>query len=169
MKTVKISLKKNEILYDIDALTYKKTEASLQDADIKIRNAVSSDSTENLDGSIISRFADYRDSELREMLMFCLRPNPVPYADNIQEQAPSYEYRLVVDRRFDGNRLRIAAQKMHQYIVMGATYDWYINLSVTPPFSRMEIESTGEEIVGMLRGRSWRTRPMQPFGPSGHI
>lgn len=167
-----IRLVKKEIFYDIDALTYKRAESGTISGSIQNMNGISSDSSENLDGSILSRFADARDTEIRSLLLFCLKDRQESYADNVNDrESPVYEYWLTLPPDFEDSRLQIAATKMHQYIVYGSVLDWDLSMGIMPPANMTEssIDSLGAEIAGLLRGRSWRTRPMQPFGPAYRI
>lgn len=165
-----IRLVKKEIFYDIDAITYKRADIGMTGASAQSQNAASSDSSENLDGSVLSRFADARDAELRSMLLFCLDDNRKSFADNVSsKEASTYEYSLVLPPEFEDNRLDMVTTKIHKYIVYGTLFDWFMTLGLNPQVSMAELDALGEEIVGLLRGKSWTKRPIQPFGPAGHI
>lgn len=166
-----IILLKKEIFYDIDALTYKRSDVSLQQVTPRIADAFASDSSENFDGSMLTRFSDTRDAELRAMLLFCCVNDKDDTADNISGRAQDrYIYHIAADWDIDGDRLKIAASKMHQYIVYGATYDWYSATGISPaPIGISDIDTIGDCIVNILRGRSWISRPLQPFGPATRL
>lgn len=167
-----IRLLKKEIFYDIDALTYKRAESGTIAGSIQNLNGITSDSAENLDGSVLSRFSDARDAELRSLLLFCLESTRESCADNVSDrESPVYEYRLTLSPDFEDTRLQIAATKMHQYIVYGSVLDWYLSVGIMPPANMTEtaMELLGSEIAGILRGRSWTARPMQPFGPADRL
>jgi len=168
-KTRKITLYKKGVHYDIDALTYKLTEATMQGVDQKARSAVASDKDEVFDASILNRLTDYRDASLRRRLQFCLKEEEVMTFTNKPSDEASYDYELVLPVGFKDASLQVLGTKMHEYLVKGGLLDWYIqtgaNINTQSLATQVaELENT---IVNMVRVPSTLKRPLQPFGPAG--
>lgn len=167
-KTVTITLYKKEIFYDMDANTYKKVDASMTDANPRAQNAVQSDVTEQLDSSLMGRICDNRDAQLRMRLMWCLKDCDIDRVDNIPDDNPAYEYVLEVPEDFKGDKLKVLAAKMHDYIVRGGLLDWYYRCGLSNSMTSVEVQDIESDILSLLRPSSAR-RPMQPFGPAKKI
>lgn len=164
-KTAKITLHKEAILADIDALTFKRVDGVLSGESDQVKNAVSSDSSEDLDKYILARHIDTRDANLRERLTFCLQDSDDELsADNLIDSEDKLEYNLKVPDTFNGQRLKALARKMHNYILNGIICDWYAAQNMKGNLSEEQLEVMEDEIVAMLR-TSFVKRPLQPFGP----
>lgn len=163
-----ITLYKQAVHYDIDALTYKLTESTMQGADQKAKSAVASDRSDVFDASVLARLTDYRDATLRRRLLFCLAEENVESFDNKPDTAETYEYNLIVPGGFRDVSLKTIGMKMHEYLVKGGLLDWYIQTGVitnTAPLSE-QVAALESEIVSMLRVPSSLKKPLQPFGPA---
>lgn len=168
-KERKITLYKKAVHYDIDALTYKLTEATMQTVDQKAKSAVASDKDESFDASVLGRLTDYRDATLRRRLQFCLKDVEVTEFNNKPSSEPSYEYDFILPIGFKDSGLSNLGTKMHEYLVKGGLLDWYIQTGIsvnTKPLADQvaELESS---IVNMVRVPSTLRKPLQPFGPAG--
>ena len=168
MKRAKIIIYKAEVDHDIDAGTYKRTDASLDGASDRQQNAVSSDAAEDLDGSLIARYRDRRDAKIRERLKYCLKKDPDEVLEyrNILNLDPAYIYELTVSDDITAADIESAGTKIHEYIVRGSLYDWYLGAGLQPTDSLESLQNLEDSIAASLRGRSWGHRPMQPFGPA---
>lgn len=168
MRTATITLHKDLIDKDIDAGTYKRTDATLEQASLRAQNAVSSDASENVDGLLIARYRDVRDAKLRERLKFCLiqEENETLVADNSVNILPEYVYNLRVDDQTTAADVKSISTMMHNYLVRGVLFDWYAYMGLQPIDSVASLEEMIDDIAGALRGRSYGRRPMQPFGPA---
>lgn len=167
-KERKITLLKEGILYDIDALTFKLTEATMQGTDQKSKSAVASDRADALDSSILNRLADYRDATMRQRLQFCLTDEEVQEYTNAPSSDANYVYDLTLPVAFKDSTLKMVGTKIHEYIVKGSLLDWYIQMGVATNLNALtaqvaEIESS---VVNMLRVPSCSRKPLQPFGPA---
>lgn len=162
MKTLSITIKKERIYADMDALTFKKVDASMVAESDRTQNAVSSDSNEEFDRGIIDGYIQDREASLRLKLAFCLVTEEENSVSNeIQE---SFSYDLILPEGMPNVVARGLAEKMHQYIVRGALHDWYAGQGVASPYSEEYLENRISAIVGTLRG-GFIKRPLQPFGP----
>ena len=127
-KARKIKLFKEPMLQEIDAHTSKYVEAA--ELNIKQGNAISSDSEENLDGSIMSRLMGYRDAKLRKSLNPFLGEKTVSEADNLTSNEPAYTYELKLPPDFNDARLQAITELMHRYIVWGSLSDWFAQMNL---------------------------------------
>ena len=169
-KPRKVEIYKNEVYKDIDLHTHKHVEASgVQDK--QVRNAVSSDNSENVDGSIIVRNVEFRDAQLRRRLRHALVDQPVEYADDDITLADNmYRYWFNLPVEFKDNSLRALAEYIHRFLVFGALYDWYLILgSAQAGYYGAQLGELEDSIDSILRSPSIVKRPMQPFGPADKL
>lgn len=168
-KIRKVTLHKKAVHYDIDALTYKLTEATMQEADHKVKSAVASDREEIFDASVLGRLTDYRDATLRRRLQFCLKEEEVTEFTNKPIEEPAYLYEFVLSIGFKDTNLHNLGTKMHEYLVKGALLDWYVQMGVNVNTKPLEAQVADLElsIVNMVRVPSTLRKPLQPFGPAG--
>ena len=166
-KERKITLLKEGILYDIDALTFKLTEATMQGVDPKSKSAVASDRGDDLDSSILNRLADYRDATIRQRLQFCLKAVEITEYTNKPSEETDYVYDLVLPVAFKDASLQMVGTKIHEYIVKGALLDWYTQMGVATNLNALtnQVAEIEGSIVNMLRVPSCSKKPLQPFGP----
>lgn len=162
-----ITLYKKNVHYDIDALTYKLTEATMQGADQKAKSAVASDKDEVFDASVLARLTDYRDATLRRRLQFCLKEEEITSFDNKPSADDSYIYNLVVPVGFKDVMIKTIGTKMHEYLVKGGLLDWYVQTGTSTNIKPLsdQVAELESEIVGMLRVPNNLKKPLQPFGP----
>lgn len=168
MKSVKLTLYKSLLQKDIDSRTFKRVDATMDQASLRSNNALESDSTEDLDSLLVTRYMDNHDSDLRRHLKFCLVPEEreVLEFDNSIDTDTSYVYNLNVDDSVTTEDLKSVTTKMHEYIINGTLYDWFTHSGVQPTISERGLTDQLDEIAGILRGRSYGRRPLQPFGPA---
>lgn len=167
-KRARIVIYKAEVDHDIDAGTFKRTDAALDGNSDRSQNAVASDAAEDLDGSLIARYRDRRDARVRERLKYCLKkdPNEVLEYDNTLSLDRAYVYELLVDESVTADDVKSAGTRIHEYIVRGTLYDWYLGAGLQPTDSLESLEELEDSVASSLRGRSWGHRPLQPFGPA---
>ena len=165
-KLATITLHKIAILAEIDAQTFKRVDGVLSAESDQVKNALSSDSEENLDQNILHRHMENRDSIIRSRLAFCLEKSEEALSvDNLLEKdSPAFTYTISVPDTCDKQRLKSLAQKMHNYIVQGAICDWYATQNMKGNVDATDLERMEDEIAAMLRS-SFVKRPIQPFGP----
>lgn len=165
-KIATIKLYKALLITDIDAQTYKRVDGVLSGESDQLRNALSSDSEETLDQTILCRHLESRDSKLRSKLTFCLadQDDGDLSASNEIDQSESFNYSLEVPDKFDKQRCKMLAQRMHDYLLQGTLYDWYATQNMKGNVGSAELEEMESSIVSMLRS-SYVKRPIQPFGP----
>lgn len=161
-RTMKII--KQEVLDTIDLLTYKHVDGSgIEDA--RVRNATASDTSDNVDGTLIARLVEFRDAQLRHMIAIALAPSSEESGDNALEQSASYTYDLLLPCDFDDALLPALGEYMHRYMVYGVLYDWYAQLgNGQASVYAQELRTLGDSITSIIRGRSIHKRPLQPFG-----
>lgn len=165
-KPATITIYKKAVLASIDAQTFKRVDGVLSAESDQMKNALSSDSEENLDKHILHEHMEQRDANIRKRLAFCLVAEDEELSVNnlLEVEVPTFVYNLSVPDTFDKQRLQILAKKMHNYIVQGTLLDWYATQNMKGNVSAGELEDLEAEIVGMLRS-SFVKRPLQPFGP----
>lgn len=167
-----ITLYKKAIHYDIDALTYKLTEATMQGVDQKAKSAVASDYTDAFDNSVLERLTDYRNATLRRRMQFCLYTEDVEitsFDNKPKSEEKKYEFKLKLPIGFKDTGLETLGTKMHEYMVKGGLLDWYIQTGVSVNLTPLQAQVTELEdsIINMIRVPSSMKKPLQPFGPSG--
>lgn len=165
-KLATITLYKTLVLASIDAQTFKRVDGVLSAESDQMKNALSSDSEENLDKHILHEHMEKRDANLRRRLTFCLVPDDeeLKVSNILEVDMPTFEYKMAVPDTFDKQRLQSLAKKMHNYMVQGSLYDWYATQNMKGNVSATELEDLERDIVSMLRP-SCVKRPLQPFGP----
>jgi hypothetical protein len=166
-KERRITIYKNEVFKDIDLYTHKHVDAH-EEMGLRSANAVSSDNSESVDGSVIARYVEFRDAQLRRRLRFALASETKECADDdITLESNVYRYDLLLPQSFDDNTLRAVAEYFHRFLVFGALYDWYSQFGMAQAgVYGQELKELEEEINSVLRGPSIVKRPMQPFGPA---
>lgn len=165
-KPATITIYKKAVLASVDAQTFKRVDGVLSAESDQMKNALSSDSEENLDMHILHEHMEKRDANLRRRLTFCLVSDDedLSVSNLLEVDKPTFIYNLIVPDAFDKQRLQSLAKKIHNYIVQGALYDWYATQNMKGNVSATELEDLENEIVYMLR-TSFVKRPLQPFGP----
>ena len=165
-KPATITIYKKAVLASIDAQTFKRVDGVLSAESEQMKNALSSDSEENLDKHMLHEHMEKRDANIRMRLSFCLvRDEEDLTASNLLEvDVPTFVYNLSVPDSFDKQRLQSLAKKMHNYIVQGTLHDWYATQNLKGNVSADELEDLENDIIYMLRS-SYVKRPLQPFGP----
>lgn len=161
---------KNKVYKDIDLATHKHAEGSgVQD--VKVLNALSSDSTESVDGAILSRLVEARDAKIRKRIRFALAPKHQVYAnDALLLDKDRYTYRFILPESWDDNTLESLAEFIHRYLVWGSLADWYGEMgSAQSSWYESQLSLLEQEIADMLREPSIVSPPMQPFGPARNL
>lgn len=170
MKNVSIKIDKAPIRDYIDAVTYKRKEATMADANEGSKDALTSDSSDIADGYLIEEFSDRWDAELRTRLKFCLvddesEENEDFVFNNMDTYEDSYVYNLKVDDTFTRNDLKSVGKKIDTFIKRGTAYSWYEHAGIEPADNPQSLMMLADDIVFVLRGQPWGKRPAQPFGP----
>lgn len=165
-KPATITIYKKAVLADIDAQTFKRVDGVLAGESDQVKNALSSDSSEHLDGHILHGHMETRDANIRKRLAFCLDfyEEDMSVSNLLEMDVPTFVYNLSVPDVFDRQRLKILAKKIHNYMVQGTLHDWYATQNMKGNVSQDELEDMESEIICMLRS-SFVKRPLQPFGP----
>ena len=167
-KIRKVDIVKQAVYDDIDRLTYKNVDGS-DVTDVRVRNAVSSDSSEHLDGAVIARYVSYRDAKLRLRFRYALaKYDKVSANDVLTLEQGIYRYLFSVPVQLDDIVLEPLAEFIHRYLVWGALYDWYVQFGYMKQASAYgsQLETLEEDMDELLRGTPIVKRPMQPFGPA---
>lgn len=168
MKDLVVRLVKSVLDNDIDHRTYKRMEASLQNLNETGRDAVASDTQEDHDAAIVTRYRDFRDARIRKRLVRYL-VTEVPshsFTDRPKSPFPEYLYVFRVRDDFRTEMMEAIKDHLHEYIVRGTIHDWYKYAGIPTAESDKELEDMEDEILNDLRGTPNATaRPLQPFGP----
>lgn len=168
MKYYSISINKNELFYDIDALTHKTTEARIdmpEKSSVKSTYAIKTDESE-LDRSLLTRMLDYRDSQLRAAISKYLSEETDDCSNNdLRQDVAEYIYSLEMRDDWNGNLLKPLTDKIHRYLVYGTLYDYYLKTSPELVNSLGEIDEIKEALLDILRKRNKNIfiRPPRPF------
>ena len=125
LKQRKITLHKNLLLHDIDVMSYKLAETSLQG---EARDHVASASEDGRDGAVIGQLLEAREAALRKKLTFCLRETEIIEIDNVTELEGTFVYDLNLPASFKDIELHTAVKLMHDYLVKGVLMDWYTHI-----------------------------------------
>lgn len=168
MKTATITIYKAYVLYDIDSLTFKRVDGEMSDQTDRVRNALSSDSEEELDKVMLHRYMEGRDATLRTKLAFCLvsdEADSLEVDNNPSMDSPSFVYKLNVPDHFNAEIVKALSQKIHNYLVDGTAYDWYSRQGTAYAVGQTELDDMLKKIASSLR-KSFVYRPLQPFGPA---
>ena len=109
MKYYSISINKNELFYDIDALTHKTTEARIdmpEKSSVKSTYAIKTDESE-LDRSLLTRMLNYRDAQLRTVISKYLSEETDDHSNNdLRQDVAEYIYSLEMRDDWNGNLLK---------------------------------------------------------------
>ena len=172
-----VEIYKNEVYKDVDLLTYKHTKGTkpvvcfylLQNPEM--RNAIASDNAEEMDGSVIARYVEFRDAKLRRLVQFALVDRPQGYSDDdMTLDDRKYRYWFKLPESFNDNLMEPLAEYFHRFLVWGALYDWYSQFGMPQAaVYGSELDELEAEIKNTLRTPSLAKRPMQPFGPAKKI
>lgn len=165
-KRRKIVIIKQEVYKDVELFSYKHTEAAV-DSPAKRTNAISADTTENLDGAVIARYVEFRNAQLRRIMGHALIGMDGLGADDVIGLDEIFAYNLELPSGFKDTMLRPLAEYIHRFLVWGALYDWYSQFGLPQAaVYGSELDQIEEDINSILRGPSIVKRPMQPFGPA---
>lgn len=161
-----ITLRKSELVTDVNQLTYKYSNKAVEDS--VARGMVESDTQDNLDGTIIARFMKYRDAKLRRFLRHALAPEEKETASDVMVIDEDFVYSLDVREGFSDSMLESMAELMHKYIIWGTLSDWYMHLNEGQMAANLlsQLDEVEDELVDIFRSPSIVKRPLQPFGPA---
>lgn len=168
MKTATITINKSYVLYDVNSLTYKRVDGVMSDQSDRLKNAISSDSEEELDRIMLYRYMDDKDANLKRKLAFCLvkdEGKELAASNAPSTDKPAYEYKLNVPDTWDADMVAALSARIHQYIVDGTAYDWYSRQGLEFSVSASELEDRLTKLAASLR-KPFVNRPLQPFGPA---
>ncbi len=163
-KRRKITLHKNNIVHDIDVLSYKLAETSV---DEPARDNVASDSETGLDGAVIAKLMDAREASLRKKLGFCLEDEEIIEIDNTEDLEPDYVFELRLPIGFDDKELKTAVRLMHDYLVKGTLLDWYVSIGTNfgAPLTG-DVLLTESKVVDIFRKPGFVNHPDMIYWPS---
>jgi len=169
MKTRTITIHKDQVYKQINAITYKFRDAMAEGLSPRSGNAIESDTDEDVDGRLIARYVDLRYARLMKRLMFCLLPEIIEDADNTIEVTEDYIFNLNLKDDFLDSMLHPIATYIHEYLIRGALFDWYASMGSNEASAYADASDLENDIVGLLRGKSAVQAPLQPFGPRHKI
>ena len=147
-KSRTITIKKNDIFFDINALSLSLTQAT--GADVVKADAISTDSLSATGQRELTRLVDRRAGEIRSMLRKLITTDTASSA-NDQLSTADFAFALTVDTEFDDNQMVPLTALMHEYIVKGALSDWYKNNG---------INGAGDSLASELKGIEERIKEL---------
>lgn len=157
---------KADVHADVDAMNYKWGDVAMAGSPRSVVDAVQSDASEDHDGMLLERFADYRDAKLREELRFCLEDDTEEVGSDIQDNSRAYVYRFELQQGWRGS-IEAVATRIHEYLVNGVLADWRKSCGLAGWADlEAEAESVLASLSDSLRSPSLVTPPMRPFGPA---
>lgn len=127
MKTRPITIPKNDVLFDVDAVTHLFSRAK-DTQDVRHSDAIGSDTEEVFDSKIITRFADRRAAELRDIVAKFLVSETSSSATAAISTEDSYVFNFTVEDAFQDELLASLANEVESYIATGATADWFFSV-----------------------------------------
>lgn len=149
-KDYKITIKANELLYDIDAITHKSMvvlENANENVTPKSTFNVQTTSGE-LDRSLLTRMLDYRDSQLRVFMSSYLNEDDVvTEIDDTLKKEQDYIYNLSMYESWQSTLLKPLKEEIHRYLVYGTLYDYF---SKTLPDMASHYEAEISEIESKM-------------------
>lgn len=163
-KRRRLVLYKNNILHDIDVLSYKLAETSIQ-GDVK--DSVASDSEDALDGSVMGRLMDSREASLRKKLGFCLNEAEIFEVSNSSEPEEQYIYDFHLPVSFKDIELKTAVSLMHDYLVKATLMDWYTHIGTTFGAAlSIDVLQLESKVVDIFRKPGFVSHPEMIYCPS---
>lgn len=166
-KRRKITLHKNLLLHDIDVMSYKLAETSLEG---EARDNVASDSEDGLDGAVIGQLLEAREASLRKRLSFCLLDTEIIEIDNMTELEGTYVYDIKLPVSFKDIELRTAVKLMHDYLVNAVLLDWYSKIGTNFGNSLVaEVARLESKVVDIFRKPGFVNHPSTVYYPSYKI
>lgn len=169
-KEANIDILKSAVYKDIEIVTHKNTEGNVMPDEV-IRNERAADTSESVDGNLVSRSVAFRDAELRRKIRYALPDTQkagTTSNDRIPLEESKFVYNLSVPESFKDETRDAVAQYFHRYLVWGALVDWYTHFGMLQQAAAYEKDLQGllSEINSLLRTQNYVKRPMQPFGPA---
>ena len=163
-KERKITLHKDLIYQEVDSYTSKFVDAQAPGT-TQQQDALASDSEETLDGTIVTRLMEYRDSQLRTFLGASLKEEVVTSVDNVMNtEETTLEYDLLLDMDFRDSGLKALAMLLNKYIVWGVLFDWYNQHgSAQAKNCEVQLQELERQIHSAIHPAGYATRPLQPF------
>lgn len=165
VKFRRMTLQKENILADIDSLTYKLAEVNV--AEDNMKDGVASDSEDTLDAPILSSLLNGRILNLKKRLGFCLVKKPIVEAHDGVKHDPIIIFDLKLPERFDDINLEVAVGLTHDYLVRGVLLDWYMKVGTSFGAELpAEVQKLESQIVDIFRLPGFVNHPSLPYYPS---
>ena len=156
MKDIVISLKKNELAYDIEFMTYKVAKVHFAETHPSAAQEVASAPS---DQDFIDRLVVSGIENVRNELSWCaVRHRRVASDDKISGLVLSYDILLRIDEN-NHTDLQVVASLIHDYLVNHAVYHYLLitATSFAPPFAALA-EATLNKIYLHVREEKPRRR-----------
>jgi len=160
MKERTVTISKNNIMFDVNAATH--IFAKVNDGkDFRRFDALEADSEDTFNYNVITRHADRRSAELKEMLSRFLKSatSTVTSATANISSATGYEFVFNVEDGFQDELMEPMARDIESYIANGAIADWYADAGDAMAASYQQtLAPTRDRIVSYLVKRKFPTR-----------
>lgn len=167
-KPRRIVIFKQEVYKDVELYTYKFTDGN--DLEGKVENAVSADSTENIDGAVISRLMKFWDANLRKRIKGYLSKELAFSEDDTLDLNEVFIYHLELEEEFPDSVLDSLAEYFHRFLVWGVLYDWFKLMGLAQAKAyKDDLDEIKDTIDSIIRTPSYAKRYLQPFGPAEKI
>ena len=139
MKTRTITIKKKDVLFDIDAFTLAYANANIVDDAVRA-NAVSSETNTTAGTRTFTRLADRRAAEIRTVMDRYISHSTATTSNDMLSTS-DYSFSLSIDDDFEDSLLNPLTTLMHDYIVKGAIADWFGEIGVRGQQEALENEA----------------------------
>ena len=148
-KSRTITIKKDDIFFDIDSLSLSFSEVSGGDG-IARADAIAAETGTTAGTRKYTRLADRRAADIRTLLRRFL-PTTSATTANDQLSTSDYAFALTLDSEFEDAMMAPLTAEIHDYIMKGALADWYDGIGLKAQHDTLDAEAeTAKERIKEL-------------------
>ena len=138
-KSRTITIKKDDIFFDIDSLSLSFSEVSGGDG-IARADAIAAETGTTAGTRKYTRLADRRAADIRTLLRRFLTTTSASTA-NDQLSTSDYAFALTLDSEFEDAMMAPLTAEIHDYIMKGALADWYDEIGLKAQHDTLDAEA----------------------------
>lgn len=138
-KSRTITIKKDDIFFDIDSLSLSFSEVSGGDG-IARADAIAAETGTTAGTRKYTRLADRRAADIRTLLRRFLTTTSASTA-NDQLSTSDYAFALTLDSEFEDAMMAPLTAEIHDYIMKGALADWYDGIGLKAQHDTLDAEA----------------------------
>ena len=124
-----VTLIKKNLFFDIDAAMYLAGERLQNDGNIKVAELIKSDTSDDMDNRLVTRYADGAVARLKGELSRWIEDTTAGDADDELDDG-DYDIDFVFSDEFVPALLQPMTVLMHEYVVMSASREWLAKFGV---------------------------------------